>query len=443
MARTQTETPALTEADAPVDLLGFLDESMRGVSALVLITLVSCLLTVVFLRVLPSRLRANEETDYFAFYQPVAQSILDGRGISRPGEYPATAYPPGFPIIVAGVLGAARWMGSSERAALAALSVTGMGLVTMFVFLMARMLWGAIAALVSATLWMTYPIGLWLTKQPSSEIPFMVIFYAALALLGYALMRRLPAWVFLLCGFLFGLATMIRPIAVGISLVLAIVVWFARRDIGARARALLIAALFLGNLAAVLPWEGWVLAKTGRVIPLSTNGLKSMRDGLTFGVVTKGYREPADVPTDVAQVMKRIVAEAPKIETTGQLASVMVREFSANPVAVTKLMVIKIARSWYGTDSSRRELLILLFQIAYLTAALWAGVRLWKKGGNYRLFAAGAILIVVYFWGMTILVLSVLRYMVPVMGLLFMMIGGAVSTYTRSQALNQEVNAVE
>src|SRR5262249_26132349 len=103
------------------------------------------------------------------------------------------------------------------------------------------------------------------------------------------------------------------------------------------------------------------------------------------------------------------------------MASVVWREFRLHPAAVMKIFALKLARSWYGTDSRRKEGLILLIQIGYLALISWGGWRAWKLGGIHRTFAAGAILIALYFWSMTFLVLSILRYMVPAMGVLFVL----------------------
>src|SRR5574341_2678454 len=61
----------------------------------------SLLITCTFLAVLPDRFRVDEGSDYAALYEPVARSILAGRGFtSATGEF-AVVYPPGFPLVLA------------------------------------------------------------------------------------------------------------------------------------------------------------------------------------------------------------------------------------------------------------------------------------------------------------------------------------------------------
>ncbi len=386
---------------------------------------VSMLVTVVFWKVLPNDYRVNEQSDYFASYEPTARSLIAGRGFTRDGENLATEYPPGHPLILAGVFAASHALHIPEETGLSALAMVGMGLSAVLVFFLARLIWGTRAALVSATLWMTYPFALWLTKQPNSEIPFIVVLYAGLLLFWFGLIRRPRARaIYFVCGLLCGSAMLIRPIAIGIGVVLAGIIWIVRRE-DASVRLLPIGLLLLGNLVAVLPWEAYVYSKTGRVLALSTNDVRSLRDGLTFAINPKGYRGESSVSPDVAEVMGNILAEANQILTVGQLGSVVAREFRSHPAAVTKISLLKIARSWYGTDSGRQEWLVLLIQIAYLGLILWSIRWAWIRGGIDRGFAISALLITIYFWGMTILGLSILRYMVPAIGLLFVLVGGA------------------
>lgn len=391
---------------------------------MVLVLIASALVTLVFWQVLPENFRLNEQSDYFASYEPVARNFLAGRGFARSDQSLSTEYPPGYPLILAGIFGVSNWLGVSEVTSLSAFAVICMALVSMFIFLLARMFWGVAPALISAVVWMTYPFALWLTKQPNSELPFMVVFYGGLCLFWYALSRRLPARAYFLCGLIFGAAMLIRPIALGVGLVLSAIIWFTARDLSRRVRGLMMAMLLLGSLLAVLPWEAWVYHKTGQVILLGTNGVKSMRDGLTFAVETKGYRQESRTRPDVVQVMDDIRARQDEISTFGDLGSVVSREFRAHPMAVTRLLLMKLGRSWYGTDSRRLEKPILLIQLAYLVLVAWGAWSAWKRGGAYKKFVIAALLITVYFWGMTFLALSILRYMVPVVGLLFVLVAG-------------------
>jgi len=48
-----------------------------------------------FLLVLPSAAKGNDSTDYVEYYAPVAENILNGKGMIDPSGKLGTLYPPG------------------------------------------------------------------------------------------------------------------------------------------------------------------------------------------------------------------------------------------------------------------------------------------------------------------------------------------------------------
>ena len=384
----------------------------------------SVLITLLFQAVLPTGLRVAESTDYAQIYEPVARNILAGRGITIGAGTPATTYPPGYPLILAGLFGLSGLLNLPEGVAHVALASLAMGISCALVYAVARTVWRPAAALVAPLIWMTYPGALWLTKQPNSEIPFFIVFYGAFCLVWYALIeprggghRR-----YFVAGLLVGAAALIRPIAIGVGVVFAVVIWLARRDLPARLRLGLVTSLLLGNLVAVFPWEVWVYQQTGRVAPLSTNGAVSMQDGLVFALDPLGYRQEIKIPGNVQLLMQDASARSTELRSLRDIVAFMAGELKERPVAVGELLALKVARSWYGTDSGRHEAALLLIQAVYLGVVLWASVAAWKRGGPSKQLAVATWMTGAYFWGMTALVLPLLRYMVPAIGLLFVLL---------------------
>ena len=377
---------------------------------------------------LPAEYQENQSTDYLHAYEPVARSIAAGSGITLDGEI-ATRYPPGFSILLAGVFRLADTVGAADETMLLAFRLACVGLAVVMVYGLARLAWSPWVALLPALAWMTYPFSLWLAKQPNSEVPFMPVLYAALFLFWLALLRgrggvRSGA-LYLAAGALTGAAMLIRPAALGLSVVMALtVLLFAIEKTALRARLAFGALVVLGSLLVVLPWEAAVYARTGQIIPLSSGGAMTIHDGLTFLAVPKEYRREVAVPEDVAALMWTIHEGRGETTTTGGVFRVMAEEARATPVAFGKLMLIKLARSWYGIDSRMLELPTLLIQGVYLMFIVWGTVYCWRQGGALRRMIGGNWLIVGYFWGMTFLVVPLLRYMAPVMGLLMLALPG-------------------
>jgi len=394
---------------------------VRGIGLFVLAMVVSAL----FWSFLPGEFRSNQSTDYLNHYEPVARSIAAGQGVTLNGTI-ATRYPPGFSILLAGVFRLGEWLNVEANVMLLAFRLFCVGLSVVFVYALARLIWSSNLSLIPALAWLTYPFALWLNKQPNSEVPFIPILYAGLFVFWFAILRKPRAWwLYFLAGMLAGVAMLIRPSAVGLGGVMAALALVTGGH-GKALRARVLAALLLltGNVLMVLPWEAAVFAQTREVIPLSSGGTITIQDGLTFLAVPKAYRREVDIPEDVAALMLEFQARRSEMGTMGEVLTVTIDEARQAPVAFAKLMLIKTARSWYGIDSRQFELPTILLQIVYLGLVLWGSLYAIRRGGDLRLLIGGNWIIVLYFWAMTILVIPLFRYMLPVMGLVMIALPG-------------------
>ncbi|MCH7663447.1 MAG: glycosyltransferase family 39 protein, partial [Chloroflexi bacterium] len=273
-----------------------------------------------------------------------------------------------------------------------------------------------------ALLWTTYPFSLWLSKQPNSELPFMVFFYASCYLFFRSIYYKRSGWLpYYFSGLLLGFSMLIRPIAVFIPIIFIIFIIFKVKQLTSSS-SLLVSVFLLGVLTLVLPWEGYVRFKTGRFLLLSENGAMAIRGGLIFAISDVSYKQEVKVPEDVRQLMEEIKANYSELDSTGRIVQYLSDEFIQQPVTIIKLFAIKTARSWYATDRQSLEGLTLLIQIPYITIILIGSVIGWKKSGKTRSYVISLWVITLYFWSMNILVTSTLRYMVPAIGLLFVLI---------------------
>lgn len=384
--------------------------------------LASCLVTILFWRFLPARFEVNENSDYEAFYEPVARSILNGSGYVNASGSPAIRTTPGYPFLLAGIFKIAHLLTISEPTVLSMFTLLSMGLASVFIFMLAQNVWGLFPGLISAAVWMTCPFALWLTKQPNSEIPFLPVFYGGFYLFWYALTRKSHWPIYFVSGFIIGFAMLIRPIAICAVFVMGVVLWLGTAGIKASSRLCLIVMMLLGNLVAVLPWEMWIYSKTGQVLPLRKSGF--LHDSLTFAVDLKGYRQGVKVPEDVEELMRSMINRKEELRSLRGIVSILAEELRLRPLAVAKLVFIKALRSWHGTDTHRFESQIMILQIPYLLLIVWGSRAAWKQGGVSKQLAISVWLLTLYFWSVTIMALSILRYMVPAMGLLFVLIPG-------------------
>lgn len=415
----------------------------RELGLIVAVFVLAILVSAAFWAILPSEYRENQSSDYSNAYEPVARAIAAGRGIVTPEGELATRYPPGFSLVLAGVFRLGDALGVSDETMLLAFRLLCAGLSAVLVYALARLVWSPGLALLPALAWLSYPFFLWLTKQPNSEVPFVPVLYGALYLFWLAVARRATgprAWaLYLLAGGLVGAAMLIRPAALGLSVVLAAVLFLcAGREVSRRARLRYGGLVLIGSLLVVLPWEAAVYARTGEIIPLSSGGAMTIHDGLTFLAVPKEYRREVAIPEDVAALGWAIHERRRETDTTGGVLRVVAEEAQRAPAAFGKLLLLKGARSWYGIDSRILEIPTMALQVVYLALIVWGGLFARRQGGLLWRMTAGNWLIVLYFWGMTLLVVPLLRYMVPVMGLLLIALPGVyLSLVGRRRAVNE------
>ena len=83
------------------------------------------------------------------------------------------------PFLLACVFRAAALTHLSDEAATRAFHLLCAGITTVLLRRLARRLWSSREALAVALAWITYPPALWLTRQPSSELPFLIPFFGA------------------------------------------------------------------------------------------------------------------------------------------------------------------------------------------------------------------------------------------------------------------------
>jgi 4-amino-4-deoxy-L-arabinose transferase-like glycosyltransferase len=384
------------------------------------IFLASVAVTSLFWLALPAGMRPSQGSVYPAFYEPVARNILKGSGLVLPGGGPALRYPPGYPLLVAGALGTARLTGISESTILAVLALASAGVASTLIFLFSYDSWGMRGGWISGLLFATYPFLLWLTKQPNSESPFLVFLVGSVYAfwLGFSHSKH-AVLLFALSGALVGIAMLIRPIAVGVGFLLAGIVLCASQS-PLRRRLLLAFVLLVANLVVLLPWEGWAHGATGQWIPLSTGGVPSIRDGLTFSVENKGYRSQIPTSPDVLRLERDLAERLSPTTSFDALVRVIVQVSVDQPGTVAKLLLMKAARSWYATDSGTMETPALLLQAGYLSLFVASTALLWRRRVALRMLAVIVWLNVIYFWLITTTVLSIVRYMTPVLGLCFL-----------------------
>jgi len=370
-------------------------------------------------QIIPASLSQAESSDYVYTYRPAALNLLAGKGYTLGTNQLITFFPPGYSIILAIFLGLTQDI-LAERTAILLLNLLAGGFTTVLVYDLSSKVFGDAAGLLAAFFWLTYPFYLWLVGNPNTELPFLVFFLASFFCFWSALKTTHPrlrmTWLFF-AGFLHAIALLIRPILIGMWILWGVfwLVWRIKAGKSSFLRSILeLSIFFMGVATLLIPWELAVYRQTSQIVPISTAGPVGIRDGLTFGILSKGYRQSINLPPDVSSLMEKISS----LTGEGRFFSELSGIAGEYPAAFSKLLLLKALRSWYATDSARFEAIILPIQLVYLVLILWGFVSAWKSRGTARTYAAFVALTALYFWLATTSALSILRYMIPAMCIL-------------------------
>jgi len=375
-------------------------------------------------------------------YVSIARNLSAGSGfIGLDGEL-ATARPPGNAIFLLGGLTLASILNTDEIIGFRLANIILFGLISATICLFARTLWDGVSAVAVTSLWVSCPFTLFFLTAPYSELPFIFIYVLLFMQTTSVLGRSHDAkyWKFLLIGVLCGTAMMIRPLAIGIPIIIAILLLVFSRPLATKRTAQRLGIQLLGVLTGVLlmtaPWSYYVFSKTSDSIFLTDGTLtrNSLVNGFTFASRGEDYRIPIFLPPEARRLMNSIEQELTQLSSQthdneeknsiGPIVQLIVDESIQNQAGALQLLAVKVVRSWYGTDSHRYETLSRTLISLYgflVVAGLILGARRSLISNSTLLLTLA---LTAYFWMMCIVFEPLVRYLVPHLGVLFLFIPG-------------------
>jgi hypothetical protein len=413
----QAKTSALT-ALSPSRPLAPLVARLQQRSSLVLLFLF--IFTLLTHTVVVTTIGGMASSDYTRAYLPTATALANGVALAELPPEVALRYPIGFPLFIAAHIKPAEQLGVTTEVAIASTQIGLAGATTVLLWLLARQMVDLFSATLAGLLWAVYPRVLWFTRHPNSEVVFTFLLYAAILCLALTIQRRL-LWLAALTGVLVGLCGLVRPIAIGLGLVFVLILAL-QSSIPKQERILFIGVMLLLNSVVWTPWESYLWIRTGEMQPLAVNDATSVYDGITWALQSDDPGALSSIPPDVYQLMQRAAAQKSElVQRTSATGAFLLEEIQEHPLTVLKLLGIKIVRGLYANQSMEGESWNLLVQLPVVLLSIW-GLRGAWNDPRMRPYAMMVLLLVLYFWAMTTLVLSISRYMIPITGLLFILI---------------------
>jgi 4-amino-4-deoxy-L-arabinose transferase-like glycosyltransferase len=412
--------------------------------------------------IIPNRYFLAQNGDYRGFFLPAAQNFLLGYGFTwhgaslaegipdvgyhlAPGR-PLANFPPAYVLIVAAAVATADQFHIPAMDVVDALNLLAVGLCAVSLFMIAAGVFGQSRALIAPLLFVTYPGILLATKGGNHELQFCAAVLGALAVLWRSVQcasRRIPG--FFAAGLLFGGAMLIR--AQSLALVPACMIWllvFPRQE-KLRLRLRWMAIMLIATTLVILPWEIWLYARLGRVVPLATEGPAAVYRGLVFAVKSgpTGDQPAAGVPDEVKRLSADFLAECGLHPSTAQMIAFVHAQLRLHPKATTEFFLLKVVRSWYASSSGRFDHESLAMNLVYGLLFVRVFAVALHRPGPPRLLGTLVLSVVLSTWAITILVFSIVRYMLPAIAVMFVLAPAAIGVSRKppnSQPVRRETS---
>jgi hypothetical protein len=334
-----------------------------------------------------------------------------------PAYLPATVFPPGYSIFLAGVYAIA---GRSELAAIVANGLLLGVCVWMAAAIMRRALGEGRAWLLSLGLLAFWPFGAyWAAKMTSDTLHAALMLAFALALFTDRPSTRNA----LLAGALLGAATMVRGYTL-LMLPAFFLLWCVWRHPAISPRRLLLAGLVFAVIVG--SWTARNYHHFGKPIALSSIG-----PGIGLWIASYDYIE-GRVPDD-AQMWEdwaKVGAKDPyRYEDHQRLMAAVLDRIRQHPGAWAAYSAKRLVRLWLpGTDVASGPVLWALWGTlgSLLVLTIWGAAGAWRSPNAALL---GAVAIVVYY-GLVFVPLNVEgRYLLPARPFSFLLAASAVGPW--------------
>lgn len=389
-----------------------------------LASLVFSLLFLVFLKDIGPSDHKIPGSDYLVYFEPMANNILQGKGITLNGTLPLNIGP-AFPVILAGVFFFSDIFGIDRAFGIVFFNVIATAFTSCILFLLAKNIFNKKIALISAFLWASYPFNLWFLKNPNTEIAFIPLLYLGIFFYVLALKNKSYKFAFW-SGVFLALSSSVRIISLFLGLFLAVLLFiFLFKSASFKFKTAIVAIFLLGSFVITVPWALYAEQKSGSFIPVSKLGKKSIVFGFT-SILPRGDNKAFGLSDKAKESLEKIRAIS-NLEGEKKAFYALLGEMANHPLMFLNIFWIRISRVWYATYSMWWEKQILAVQSIYLLTAVLGLFYFFReyKGVFKSVFEKEQIVIsilavAVYFWIMAVLGGSILRYMVPAMGLLMM-----------------------
>lgn len=340
-----------------------------------------------------------------------AQMLLEGQGLTDPA-FPV--YTP--PLYSLSIATAAFLFGGDGITGIKIFQIVLDSVTAIVLYLIAKEIFDAPVALLSATIWALYPFAIYSTLYVGTEVFFT--FFIALWVWFTMWAIKCDRWDYYCAGGVFlGLATLTRGTTQFMPLILfGLLFTFRKQSFGWLRMYILTVACFT---MVILPWgiRNYLVLK--EFIPVGANSSVILY-GASEPMLTIGDGRAKEVARLYEEAKTRGVVPPPEDRAPAErdrfLAKVAVDHYKArlrnDPLELSAFMVKKFFRLWYSTESGSNHSATLAINLSIYILAGVGIVLSWRR----RNWAALILLVLVgYFVVIHWMTLPLFRYLIPVM----------------------------
>ena len=370
---------------------------------------------------LPTSVRTSRSNDFRHRNRPLVLNFLNGSGFRESNGEVMTRFPPGHPIFLITVFAVAERAGISEETAIGLTTLGCQALSGALIFLLAAQVWPRRASFAVSLFVLTYVPAFHLSIKANNEVSYTPVFLLTILIFWHALKTE-RVYLFFVTGLLIGAGMLIRPFMIALPIVVAGLTLSSLLKSTFSKKMLFVSVLLFGNLLAIVPWQIWTYKHTSKFYLISSVGIYGIMDGMTYGL-PKPERVTLDIPPGVLKLQQSAFDnfQNDNIHGVGSFVSWGFQYAARQPLDMASMLSRKALRTWYATDSHRWEGRLLFLQMPYI-ATFCAGLFVClRRDGDVRRMAILALVLVLFYWAMTMAGLSIMRYIVPVMPIMLLM----------------------
>ena len=424
--------------------------------------ILNCIILAVFIFILPDYMKNNDAEDYFNEYEPIALNIVNGDeynfyDTNNCKDIILDAYndclvqmyltqnaqfrrPPIFPALIAVSYKLQNYFNINQITILLYLQYFMFLASSFFIFLTyLNFFQNNKIAFFASSLFSSYPLSLYLLKQPNSEVifNFLLVFFGFIFTSYLKNNNYLNGFSLYLSGFVFGLLILTRSIAIYLPIFLFIFLLIYYRSHIFK----MFSKLLIGLLIVLLPWQIYINTLTINTPQPMQNYDSNIQRDLSSSLITLGLhweKTPGRNSSGVSKFMSDDLisfmertnekSQAGLINLKREVLLHLLDETLESPTLILEIIFWKGMRALYATDSKRLELEIFIINFSYfiLLTVLFFKRKYFFRDRESKKFSKFVICIFLYFYLISMATLPIVRYslsgiifIIPIISLMF------------------------